>query len=247
MKDRTPTDVKLSNLQPHPNNPRLVFREDVVEAIRIQIEEHGFAVEHAVLVRPSNSHLEIISGHQRIEAARRANLSKVPAGVREMDDETALMQLVLANAQGELSPLEIGVHALTAVGRQKGGGVKGGLSEYARQLGKDSSWARHLVQAAEVFQATRSVSQLTDLMFQIDETDKYKRPVILKKAQHLAAIHAADRRAWPALAAAMLKGEWSAKETADHWVPQIQKFEIAERWESVFFTLRKGCYAFSQN
>jgi len=44
-----------------------------------------------------------------------------------MDDETAYMELVKANSQGELSVLEIGIHALGSVEKsqgKKGGGLK---------------------------------------------------------------------------------------------------------------------------
>ena len=36
-----------------------------------------------------------------------------------MDDETAYMELVKSNAQGELSALEIGIHALDTVTNKK--------------------------------------------------------------------------------------------------------------------------------
>jgi hypothetical protein len=61
------------------------------------------------------------------------------------------MQLVLSNAQSELSPLEIGVHALEAIGLGIGGkGQKGGLSAYAEKIGKSHSYVVHVRQAAEV-------------------------------------------------------------------------------------------------
>ena len=43
---------------------------------------------------------------------RRVGLSAVFAWPREMDDETAYMELVKSNAQGKLSALECGMHAL---------------------------------------------------------------------------------------------------------------------------------------
>jgi ParB-like chromosome segregation protein Spo0J len=61
-----------------------------------------------------NGAYQIISGYNRTAAARRAGLKTIPAWVRMMEDDTALMQLVLANAQGELSALERGIHALAA-------------------------------------------------------------------------------------------------------------------------------------
>ena len=54
-----------------------------------------------------------------------------------MSDAKAYMMLVTSNNQGELTPLEIGLHALRAVPKAKGGkGQKGGLSEYAKAVGK---------------------------------------------------------------------------------------------------------------
>ena len=51
----------------------------------------------------------------------------MPCWVREMSDEEAYMQLVLSNAQSELSPLEVGMHALgaTELG-ERGRGKEGG-------------------------------------------------------------------------------------------------------------------------
>ena len=88
---------------------------------------------------------------------RQERLKRLP-----IDDETALMQLVLANAQGELAPLEIGVHALTVVGKgEPGRGKKGGLSEYARSINRDKSYISQLSAAAEVFQQAKSLGQPT--------------------------------------------------------------------------------------
>jgi ParB-like chromosome segregation protein Spo0J len=76
----------------------------------------SFDPSHAILVRPLAAGYQIIGGHNRTTAARRAGLRQIPAWVREMDDDTAFMQLVLSNAQGELSALELerGMHTLAA-------------------------------------------------------------------------------------------------------------------------------------
>ena len=67
-------------------------------------------------------------------------------------DDSAFMQLVLANQQGELSPLEIRVHVFQAVpDGKKGRGNKGGLREYAKQINKDHAYVIRLRAAAEVF------------------------------------------------------------------------------------------------
>ncbi len=54
-----------------------------------------------------------------------------------MDDDTAYMELVKANNQGELLALEIGIHALETVNdkAKKGGGVRA----YADEVGKSET------------------------------------------------------------------------------------------------------------
>ena len=61
------------------------------------------------------------------------------------------MLLVTCNSQGELTPLEIGIHALGAVGKAKGGkGKKGGLKQYSELIGRTHQYLSQFVAAAEV-------------------------------------------------------------------------------------------------
>jgi hypothetical protein len=66
--------------------------------------------------------------------------------------------LVKANSQGELSPLEIGIHALKYVELSEGGrGKKGGLREYARELGRSEGTLRPYKEAAKILDAVKCV------------------------------------------------------------------------------------------
>ena len=76
-----------------------------------------------------------------------------------MDDDEAFMQLVLSNAQGELSPLERGIHCFLYVEKAKAGrprkgdeGIKRGLSAYAERVGITKQYAAMLSKAGEVAQ-----------------------------------------------------------------------------------------------
>ena len=168
--------LDLELLQPHPGNPRVVEREDVIAAIEQQIRNGGFDPSHAILVRPVDGRYQILSDHNRTTAAGRAGLTQIPAWVREMDDASAFMQLVLANAQGELSPLERGLHALAAT--ESGQKIR----EYALQVGRSKSMVQVEVSAARVALST-----------QVDKSQ------LVGSAKHLAEIHAAPQHCWPAL------------------------------------------------
>ena len=130
-------DIDLAALSSHDRNPRLSLRVDVIEGIVAGLKQ-GFLKEHALRVRPLNGGYQIISGHHRVEAAKRAGIETVPCWVRDLSDDEAFMELVKSNNQGELTPLEIGLHALQAVPKAQGK-AGAGLAAYADELGKGKS------------------------------------------------------------------------------------------------------------
>lgn len=193
--------LPINSLDPHPDNPRLSLRDDVVERVTAEIDRSGFGAQHAILVRPLGERWQIVSGHHRVEAARRVGLAELPAWVAELDDDEAFMQLVLSNTQGELSPLEIGMHALRAVPPGKGGrGITGGLSEYARRIGRSKSAVSMLRSAAEVAETVQSSERFP----------------LTENATHLYEVSRTPRPCWSALVAALGKHGWTVEQTAAH-------------------------------
>ena len=70
--------------------------DDLVESIK----QNG--VLTPVLVRPDkNNSYEMISGHRRMHAAIKAGLETIPAIVRDMEDDEAIVIMVDANIQRE--------------------------------------------------------------------------------------------------------------------------------------------------
>ena len=112
------------------------------------------------------------------------------------------MELVLANNQGELSPLEYGLHALHCVPMGKvgaGRGNKDGLREYARVLNRDvmqlSAWKK----AADVYETVLKETVEKNLQF---------NPIqFIDKHSHLSATHAAPTESWPALCEYLLSAQ----------------------------------------
>jgi hypothetical protein len=155
--------IPTTDLIDHPHNPRLVLREDVIEVIKTQIEAHGFSEAHPIHARPFNGKFQIISGHQRREAARRAKLKTVPCVIEEMSDERAMMLLALDNMQGELSPAELAYHVFLTVKKAGAGrGNKGGLSAYAEEAGITQQAVSLRWDAGEVVATIKSTSAFVD-------------------------------------------------------------------------------------
>ena len=178
--------IDVTAIYPHPSNPRIEPRQDIIEQLAERMA-NGFDPSHAMIVRPINGGYQIISGHHRLLAAERAGLADVPCWVREMSDEEAYMQLVLCNTQSELHPLEEGKHAAES-------GMD--LKAYAEAAGKNEK---------TLHTKLRSWRVLANLHVEISQ--------IRDSWRNLAEIHAAPQWLWPALVAKMIEGEWTVATT----------------------------------
>ena len=92
--------LPLDRLMPFPNHPfKVLDDEKMLETVE-SIKERGVLVP--ILVRPTNDgNFEIVSGHRRHHASLLAGKTEIPAIVREMDDDTAILLMVDSNLQRE--------------------------------------------------------------------------------------------------------------------------------------------------
>ena len=92
--------LPLDKLEPFPNHPFKVIDDDKMLETVESIKERGVLVP--ILVRPKNDgNFEIVSGHRRHHASQLAGLTEIPAIVRDMDDDTAILLMVDSNLQRE--------------------------------------------------------------------------------------------------------------------------------------------------
>ena len=101
-------NLPLDDLHAFKDHPFRLYTEDKMVEMVESIQEHG--VITPILVRPANdgNGYEIISGHNRVEACRRAGIEHIPATVRELDDDTAIIVMVDSNLRQreKLLPIE---------------------------------------------------------------------------------------------------------------------------------------------
>ena len=98
--------IPLDRIRPNPQQPRMSFDRDSLEALSISIRNFGLI--QPVTVRRTGDFYEIISGERRFRAARIAGLEAIPAYVREADTDVQLLEMALVeNIQREnLDPIE---------------------------------------------------------------------------------------------------------------------------------------------
>lgn len=93
-------ELPLDKLVPFPNHPFKVLDDEKMQETVDSIKEYGVLVP--ILVRPKNDGTyEIVSGHRRHHASVLAGKTEIPAIVRDMDDDAAILVMVDSNLQRE--------------------------------------------------------------------------------------------------------------------------------------------------
>lgn len=83
-------EIEIGRIHSFPNHPFKVLDDEKMDTLVDSIRENG--ILNPVIVRPDNSgDYEMISGHRRLHAAGIAGLKKVPAIVKEMSDDEAII------------------------------------------------------------------------------------------------------------------------------------------------------------
>ena len=92
--------IRLSDLYPFPDHPFRIQEDDAMKETAESVKEFG--VLTPAIVRPrEDGGYEIISGHRRKRACELAGLETMPAIVRDMDDDMAVITMVDSNLQRE--------------------------------------------------------------------------------------------------------------------------------------------------
>ena len=93
-------EIEIVRIHAFPNHPFKVLDDERMNQLVDSIRENG--ILNPVIVRPDlNGDYEMISGHRRLHAAGIVGLQKIPAIVKEMSDDEAIIKMVDANIQRE--------------------------------------------------------------------------------------------------------------------------------------------------
>ena len=94
--------LSIDKLHAFENHPYKVQDNEEMEALTESIKEHG--IVSPVIVRPlenTTDEYEIISGHRRVMASRKAGITEVPALIVSLDRDAAAIVLVDSNLHRE--------------------------------------------------------------------------------------------------------------------------------------------------
>ena len=171
VNEESAMEIEISKIHPFKNHPFKVLddekMQDLVESVKIN------GVLTPVLLRmDENEEYEMVSGHRRMHAAQLAGLTTIPAIVRELSDDDAVIAMVDANIQREeLLPSEKAFAykmKMDAMRRTAGRPTKEnprqnvGNYETADLIGKDNGESGRQVQ--RYIRLTELIPELLDLV-----------------------------------------------------------------------------------
>ncbi|MCQ2330134.1 MAG: ParB/RepB/Spo0J family partition protein [Paludibacteraceae bacterium] len=124
-------EININDIHPNPNQPRKDFDDEALAELAASIKENG--IISPITVRKIDEHsYQIIAGERRYRASKMAGLEKMPAYIKEVDDDKVLEMALIENIQREdLNAIEI---ALSYEGLVAGYGLT--QEQIAERVGK---------------------------------------------------------------------------------------------------------------
>lgn len=93
-------------IDPNPKQPRQVFDEESLQELSDSLRRDG--MQEPVLVRQHGGRYELIGGERRVRASVMADLERIPAIVRDVEDKDMLKLSLIENVQREdLNAIEL--------------------------------------------------------------------------------------------------------------------------------------------
>ena len=183
-------NLPVDLVDPNPRQPRTSFDDDALQGLASSVRERG--VLQPILVRPvAGGRYELIAGERRWRAAQLAELSEVPALVRDRDDAEALEVALVENmAREDLNPVEE-ARACAALVEELGLTRE----DVGRRVGRSRVAVSNLLRLLDLPDEVLALLERGDL------TEGHGRALLL------AADHAERRR----LAREAVAGDWSVR------------------------------------
>ena len=183
-------ELHVEQIFPNRRQPRTDFSEEALRSLAGSIQQAGLM--QPIVVRATERGFELIAGERRWRAAKLLGMEKIPAVVKDIDDQTAAELALIENIQREdLNPMERAV-ALKRLSSD----FSLTHQEIADRVGLDRASVTNLLRLADLDRATADLVRAGKLS--------------QGHAKALLAVTDIARRA--ELAAQVLSNDWSVRE-----------------------------------
>ena len=128
--------IQIKNIQPFHDHPFHLYEGERLEDMIASVKEHG--ILNPVIVQKIDGGYEMLSGHNRMNAAKLAGLKEVPAIVKtDLSEEEAYVYVIETNLmQRSFSDLLISEKAAVLKARYEKGTCQGKRNDIVREIAR---------------------------------------------------------------------------------------------------------------
>ena len=171
VNEESAMEIEIRKIHSFADHPFKVMDDEKMDELVASIRENGVLVP--VLLRPDNhGGYEMVSGHRRMHASILAGFDTIPAIVREMTNDEAVIAMVDANIQREeLLPSEKAFAYKMKLGAMKRQGTRSDLtlSQNETKLRSDSELSKQVGESrAQIQRYIRLTELIPDLLEMVD-------------------------------------------------------------------------------
>ena len=142
-------EISLDEIRSNPYQPRKTFNDESLQELADSIKEYG--IVQPIIVKKSIKGYELIAGERRTKASKLAGLEKIPAIVKEFNDQEMMEIALIENIQREdLNPIDeaIAYDNIIKIGHLT-------QEEFAKKFGKSRSHVTNMLGLLKLPNATK--------------------------------------------------------------------------------------------
>lgn len=133
------TEIDIEEIRSNPYQPRKTFDSETLNELAKSIEQYG--VVQPIIVKKSIKGYELVAGERRTKAAKIAGLKKIPAIIKDFDDQEMMEIALIENIQREdLNPIDE-ASSISNIIKLKGYTQE----EFASKFGKSRTYVTNLL------------------------------------------------------------------------------------------------------
>ena len=167
------TEIKIDDIRSNPYQPRKTFDIESLNELAKSIKEYG--VVQPIIVKKSIKGYELVAGERRTKAAKIAGLRKIPAIIKDFDDQEMMEIALVENIQREdLNPIDEAT-SISNIIKLRGYTQE----EFANKFGKSRSYVTNILGLLKLPDEVRKLVEKRSLsmsharvLSKIDDDDK---------------------------------------------------------------------------
>ena len=132
-------EINIDDIRSNPYQPRKTFDTETLNELAKSIEQYG--IIQPIIVKKSIKGYELIAGERRTKAAKLAGLTKIPAIIKDFNDQEMMEIALIENIQREdLNPIDEAKSVLNIIN------LRGFTQEeFAQKFGKSRTYVTNIL------------------------------------------------------------------------------------------------------